>query len=132
VVAVVFTYHHVDHVMGVFPFDKEGWNKGWPRPVVYAHEAIPSHFDRYLKTLGWNTSINRRQFRIDAPIFHWPERYRYPGVVFKERLSFVAGEFTFHLQHGRGETDDAAWVWVPERRLLAPGEMVIWAAAQRR
>ena len=76
VAAVVFTHHHVDHVMGVFPFDEEAAKRGWPRPIVYAHEAVPAHFDRYLATLGFNTAINRRQFAIDAPNFKWPDRYR--------------------------------------------------------
>ena len=34
---------------------------------------MPEHFDRYLKTLGWNTAINRRQFAINVPHFTWPK-----------------------------------------------------------
>ena len=30
------------------------------------------------------------------------------------------------LFHGRGETDDATFVWLPERRVLASGDFVIW------
>jgi alkyl sulfatase BDS1-like metallo-beta-lactamase superfamily hydrolase len=29
--------------------------------------------------------------------------------------------------HGRGETDDATFVWLPEQRLLVSGDFVIWA-----
>ena len=127
VAAVVFTHHHVDHVMGVFPFDEEAAKRGWPRPIVYAHEAVPAHFDRYLATLGFNTAINRRQFAIDAPNFKWPDRYRYPDVLYRHRMSFRRGELSFHLEHARGETDDATWVWIPERRIVATGDLVIWA-----
>ena len=34
---------------------------------------------------------------------------------------------TFELHHGMGETDDATWTWVPERRILHPGDLFIWA-----
>jgi alkyl sulfatase BDS1-like metallo-beta-lactamase superfamily hydrolase len=127
VAAAIYTHHHVDHVMGVFPFDEEAAGRGWPRPVVYAHESLPGHFDRYRATLGLNTAINRRQFAIDAPTFRWPERYRYPDVLYRDRLSFARGGLSFHLEHARGETDDATWVWIPERRVLAAGDLVIWA-----
>ena len=32
------------------------------------------------------------------------------------------------LRHARGETDDATWVWWPERRILWTGDLFIWVA----
>jgi alkyl sulfatase BDS1-like metallo-beta-lactamase superfamily hydrolase len=125
--AAIFSHHHVDHIFGVGPFEAEAQEKGWARPLVYGHEALDWHFDRYKRTLGWNTAINRRQFAIDAPQFKWQENYRYPDVTYQERMRFRAGELTFELRHTRGETEDATWTWVPERRLLAPGDLFIWA-----
>jgi len=125
--AVVFSHHHVDHVFAVARFEEEHRRRGWPPPVVYAHELLPAHFDRYRRTLGWNAAINRRQFAIDAPKFRWPDRYRYPDVVYRDRLTFERGALSFHLRHGRGETDDHTWTWVPERRILATGDLFIWA-----
>jgi alkyl sulfatase BDS1-like metallo-beta-lactamase superfamily hydrolase len=125
--AAVFSHHHVDHVFAVRRFDEEHEARGWPPPVVYAHELLPAHFDRYLRTLGWNTAINRRQFAIDVPKFRWPDRYRYPDVVYRDRLRFQRGALSFHLHHGRGETDDHTWTWVPERGILATGDLFIWA-----
>jgi alkyl sulfatase BDS1-like metallo-beta-lactamase superfamily hydrolase len=125
--AVVFSHHHVDHVFAVRRFDEEHERRGWPPPVVYAHELLPAHFDRYLRTLGWNTAINRRQFAIDVPKFRWPDRYRYPDVVYVDRLRFQRGALSFHLHHGRGETDDHTWTWIPERKILATGDLFIWA-----
>jgi alkyl sulfatase BDS1-like metallo-beta-lactamase superfamily hydrolase len=126
-VAAIFSHHHVDHVFATLRFDEEAREKGWPAPIVYAHELMPQHFDRYKRTLGWNTAINRRQFAIDAPQFRWPEQYRYPDVVYRDRLTFKRGELTFHLHHGRGETDDHTWVWISERKILAPGDLFIYA-----
>jgi len=125
--AAVFSHHHIDHVFAVGRFDREHARRGWPPPVVYAHERLPAHFDRYLRTPGWNTAINRRQFAIDVPQFRWPDRYRYPDVVYRDRLQFQRGGLTFHLHHGCGETDDHTWTWVPERGILATGDLFIWA-----
>lgn len=125
--AVVFSHHHVDHVFAVGPFDEEARSRGWPPPVVYAHERLPGHFDRYRRTLGWNTAINRRQFAIDVPAFRWPDRYRHPDIVYRDRLTFRRGTLEFQLFHGRGETDDHTWTWIPERRILATGDLFIWA-----
>ena len=127
VVAAVFSHHHVDHIFATHRFDAEAEERGWPRPTVYAHELTPDHFDRYVKTIGWNTAINRRQFAIDLPQFRWPEQYRYPDVVYRHRITFTRGELTFHLHHARGETDDHTWTWIPERKILAPGDLFIWA-----
>ncbi len=34
----------------------------------------------------------------------------------------------FELHHARGETDDHTWVWMPERKVLCPGDLFIWAS----
>ena len=125
--AAVFSHHHVDHVFGVGAFEEEARAKGWPMPLVYAHENVARNFDRYKKTLGWNTAINRRQFAINLPQFHWQEQYRYPDVAYSDRLVFRRGELTFELNYARGETEDATWTWIPERKILAPGDLFIWA-----
>lgn len=125
--AAVFSHHHIDHIFGVGPFEVEAADKGWPRPLVYAHRDIPRHFDRYKKTLGWNTAINRRQFAFLPPHFRWPEAYRYPDVTYEHRLTFRQGGLTFELHHTRGETEDATWTWIPERKLLHTGDLFIWA-----
>lgn len=126
-VAAVFSHHHVDHIFGVDVFDAEAAERGWARPVVYGHHRMPEHFDRYRRTLGWNTAINRRQFAIDIETFQWPEHYRYPDVTFDDRLSFRVGDLTFELHCARGETDDHVWTHIPERNIITPGDLFIWA-----
>ena len=125
--AAVFSHHHVDHIFGVGPFEQEAAEKRWARPIVYGHEELAWNFDRYKRTRGWNRAINRRQFAIDVPQFQWPAEYRYPDVTYRDRLSFRQGTLNFELYHGRGETNDATYTWVPEKRLLSPGDLFIWA-----
>jgi alkyl sulfatase BDS1-like metallo-beta-lactamase superfamily hydrolase len=126
--AAVYSHHHIDHVFGTARFEQEAAERGRPRPVVYAHADLPGNFDRYLRTLGWNLRINQRQFGLyGLANFTWPDRYRYPDVTFDDRLTFRRGELTFELHHDRGETDDATWTWVPERKVLHPGDLFIYA-----
>ncbi len=39
--AAVYSHHHVDHVFGTARFEAEATERGWPQPVVYAHEDLP-------------------------------------------------------------------------------------------
>ena len=124
---VIFSHHHVDHIFAVQKFDEECKEKNLPLPKVYSHSLTPKHFDRYKKTQGWNTAINRRQFAIDSDKFSWPSSYRYPDEIYENECSFKQGNFTFNLHHARGETDDHTWVHIPEAKILAPGDLFIWA-----
>ncbi|MGE5288653.1 MAG: alkyl sulfatase dimerization domain-containing protein [Micromonosporaceae bacterium] len=123
--AIAFYSHgHIDHVMGMGPFDAEAQAAGRARPQVVAHEAVNDRFDRYVMTAGYNTVINQRQFQ--APGLRWPTEYRHPDVTFRDALTVTRGELTFQLFHAKGETDDAAVGWVPEHKLLLPGDLFIW------
>jgi alkyl sulfatase BDS1-like metallo-beta-lactamase superfamily hydrolase len=121
---VIFTHGHVDHVFAVPLFAKEAEERGWPRPRAVAHEAVPKRFDRYIMTAGYNSVINHRQF--GQPVT-WPTNYTYPDVTYRDAMTLTIGGVRFELNHARGETDDHTWVWVPERRVLCPGDLVIWA-----
>jgi alkyl sulfatase BDS1-like metallo-beta-lactamase superfamily hydrolase len=125
--AAVFSHHHVDHVFGTRRFEEEATAEGWEQPVVYAHEAMPEHFDRYVETAGWNGAINTRQFGLGLTRLEHPTEYRHPDVTYTDAVTFQRGELTFELRHARGETDDATWTWVPEKKILHPGDLFIWA-----
>jgi alkyl sulfatase BDS1-like metallo-beta-lactamase superfamily hydrolase len=123
----VYSHHHVDHVFGTAPFEAEAAERGWPAPRVIAQRDVPAHFARYQRTAGWNAAINQRQFGLPAEELSWPVDYRFPDVLYQDALTFERGGLTFELHHARGETDDATWTWVPELRLLHPGDLFIWA-----
>jgi alkyl sulfatase BDS1-like metallo-beta-lactamase superfamily hydrolase len=123
---VVYTHGHIDHVFGVGPYEAEAEAAGRPGPRVVAHERVPARFDRYRLTAGYNAVINARQFQI--PAFRWPTDYRYPDETYASQAALDVGGQRFELHHGMGETDDATWVWLPDRKVLCAGDMFIWAS----
>jgi len=122
----IFTHGHIDHVFGVDLYEEEARTNGWEPPRVVAHAALVDRFDRYRITAGYNGVINQRQFR--APSLQWPTEYRYPDETYTDSLTLEVGGERFELFHDRGETDDATWIWSPERRILFAGDMFIWAS----
>ncbi|MBI2168377.1 MAG: MBL fold metallo-hydrolase [Actinobacteria bacterium] len=119
----VYSHGHIDHVFGVPVFEEEAVAEGWAPPRAVAHEAMPARFDRYILTAGYNGVINSRQFGADVP---WPTEYRYPDETYRDRLDLDIGGERFELHHARGETDDHTWTYVPGRKVLCTGDLVIW------
>jgi len=116
--AAVYTHGHIDHVFGTAAFEAEA-------PLtVYGHRAVDARFDRYARSAGYNAVINQRQFRV--PGLRWPLEYRHIDVAYDDRHDVEVAGTRFELHHARGETDDHTWVWVPERRLLCTGDLIIW------
>lgn len=128
----ILTHGHVDHAYGVHAFMREDQ----PRPRVVAHEAMEARFRRYERTAGHNRAINARQFAGDVEgslggegsggeeaIFGYPEVG--PNLTFREGVTLTVGELTFEVVACRGETDDAAWVYCPERDVLCTGDLFI-------
>jgi alkyl sulfatase BDS1-like metallo-beta-lactamase superfamily hydrolase len=81
-------------------------------------------FDRYDATHGLNSLVMGRQF--NQPGYTFPEGHRRPDQVYDDALTLTVGGVRIELFHGRGETDDATFVWLPEQRVLASGDFVIW------
>lgn len=121
----VYTHGHVDHAYGLPPFLEEAAAKRWSPPEIVGHSAIRARMDRYIETQGYNSIINERQF--GQPI-EWPVDPIYPTATYDTEMSLEVGGTTFLLRHGKGETDDHTWVYMPERRVLCTGDLFIWAA----
>ncbi|HYK34149.1 MAG TPA: alkyl sulfatase dimerization domain-containing protein [Streptosporangiaceae bacterium] len=122
----VYSHGHIDHVFGVPVWEAESAERGWPAPVVIAHEALPARFDRYIMTAGYNEVINQRQFGV--PGLRWPVEYRYPDRTYADELTVEVGGTVFALRHEKGETDDHTVTWLPDRRVLCSGDLFIWAS----
>lgn len=126
---VVYTHGHFDHVGGMAAFDADARARGYDRPHVVAHENVPKRFDRYTRTSGYNAVINARQFGARPLALEgrsqW-ERWRQPDETYADAMSFEQGGMVFELRHGKGETDDHTWVWVPSLKLICAGDFFIW------
>jgi alkyl sulfatase BDS1-like metallo-beta-lactamase superfamily hydrolase len=124
--AALYTHGHIDHVFGLGPYEEEADAAGRAGPRVVSHELVSARFDRYRLTAGYNAVINARQFKI--PGLQWPTEYRYPDETYVRRHDVEVGGQRFELHHGRGETDDHTWIWMPERRAVCTGDLFIWAS----
>jgi alkyl sulfatase BDS1-like metallo-beta-lactamase superfamily hydrolase len=122
---VVYTHGHVDHVGGAPAFLADAAQRGQPRPTLWSHEGLPARFARYQATWGWNNEVNRRQFQLPAGRDAFPRAFVAPDRTYRdEAVIDLAGE-RVELHHARGETDDATWVWLPERRLALVGDLSV-------
>ncbi len=127
----IFTQGHVDHAYGL----KHFLVTGQADPRVIAHKAMPARFARYLKTRGYNAAINARQFGGTAELAELkPENFKsfgfpdiQPNTLYDERMDIRVGGVTFEIHHCRGETDDHTWIFCPDRGVLCPGDLFIWA-----
>ncbi len=123
---VVLTHGHPDHTGGLDCIDAAADERGEPRPHVISHVGVPERFEKYQRSFEYNAIVNRRQFQDET--ITWPSEYRYPDETYCQEMSLQVGALTCELRHGRGETDDATWVWLPQERVLCCGDFFMWVA----
>ena len=118
---VIYTHGHVDHVTGTEYISNafEGTTK------VIAHENVAKRFDRYKKTIGYNAIINQRQFGLPSPVF--PNDFIYPDIVYSDEYELEFNESILTLTHGKGETDDATYIYSTKEEALFTGDFFIWS-----
>ena len=119
----IYTHGHIDHIgVNFMPEFKDDNYR------VVAHENVVGRFDRYIKTNGYNTIINQRQFQLPKESYQFQNEFRYPDLTYSDYLRFDVGEETFELFHGKGETNDATIIWMPKHRYCFVGDFFIWNA----
>lgn len=121
---VIYTHGHIDHSWGARLLDQKADARGVARPRIVAHRNVLHRFDRYDATHGLNSLVMGRQF--NQPGYTFPDGHRRPDEVYDDSLALTVGGVRIDLFHGRGETDDATFVWLPDRRVLVSGDFVIW------
>ena len=114
--AVIYTHGHHDHVLGAPALVEEGTE-------VIAHENVPERFRRYTLTRDHINRINGIQFGRDLTGRTY--QYVYPTVTYHQRYELVLGGRRIELFHGKGETDDATVVHVPDARAVFAGDFLI-------
>jgi glyoxylase-like metal-dependent hydrolase (beta-lactamase superfamily II) len=125
----IYTHGHIDHAYGLDAFLVPGQKK----PRVIAHSAMPARFARYAATARHNAALNARQFggTVEAQSQDAYAAFGQPPIppdtLYDDRMTITVSGVTFELHHCRGETDDHTWVWCPERRVVCPGDLFIWA-----
>jgi alkyl sulfatase BDS1-like metallo-beta-lactamase superfamily hydrolase len=129
--AIVYTHGHVDHVGGSAAVLADAAERGHRPPRVLGHENVPSRFDRYELTDGYNHAVNRRQFGgVGGGLGEGRDRFSLdwvrPQVTFRDRLVLDVGDLEIELHHDLGETDDHSWAWLPRQRYLITGDFLCW------
>jgi len=125
----IYTHGHIDHAYGLEAF----LIPGQKRPRVIGHRAMPARFARYQATAGHNAALNARQFggTVEAQggdaFQAFAAQPIAPDTLYDERLDIDVGGVRFEIHHCRGETDDHSWIWCPERGVVCPGDLFIWA-----
>jgi alkyl sulfatase BDS1-like metallo-beta-lactamase superfamily hydrolase len=128
---LIFTHSHIDHVGGASVWVEEGTQ-------VIATEAFSEHFfKQYGRYLAAERDRAARQFGHLVPPEALPchalgarmdlDAAMRSGAVmptrsFSDSLELEIGETRIRLLEAHGETHDQLLVWLPEQRLLLPGD----------
>ncbi|HEC08686.1 MAG TPA: MBL fold metallo-hydrolase [Acidimicrobiales bacterium] len=131
---LVYTHGHIDHVGGSGVFARDASERGHPRPRVVGHAAVADRFARYRLTDGYNRLINARQFggvRSIAGMGGQDETFLPAEVLetdltYEDHMTLEVGGLEMELRYARAETDDHTWTWIPEKSMIAAGDLVIW------
>ena len=122
--AIVYTHGHRDHAAGTRTYLDEAEARADARPEIVGHENVAARFDRYELTDGYNAVINARQFGRGGDTFF--DDWVRPDHTYRLEDTVTFGDSRFDLHHGKGETDDHTWTWVPEHRAVVAGDFFIW------
>ena len=137
--AIIYTHNHADHVFGGRGFVEDPIAAG---VEVIAHATTEYYIDRVVGIL--RPVLSRRSDRMfgvalpSGPAGHVNcgigpaleiDGTRTLGLLrptrtFEERLSLRIAGVQLELVHAPGETNDQLFVWLPEKRVLLPGDNI--------
>ena len=128
----IYSHGHFDHAFGYEFFLKEINKNGWEMPEVIAHENCIKRFKKYQMLDKYHDWINKMQFasirgRVQGTIVSAQEIIE-PTIILKgneDSFKFELGNVNFEVYHNKGETDDSVWLWVPEKRTICTGDLMV-------
>jgi len=137
--AIIYTHNHTDHIFGAKVFAANG------DVPVYAHESTWAHIERIMNVLRPVISVRSYHMfgsylesggervvndGIGPALAHSPDGATdiygliKPTHTFSDKLDVTIAGRRLQLIHSPGETDDQIVVWLPDERVLLPGDNV--------
>lgn len=130
--AIIYTHFHPDHIFGASAFAGKG------APEIFAHASLDDSISRAVsETAPMNGSRSMRMYGsfldkksminvgIGPFLSHGRSStlgYIKPSSTFRDRMKVTVAGIPFELIHAPGETDDAIYVWLPDRKILLSGD----------
>jgi alkyl sulfatase BDS1-like metallo-beta-lactamase superfamily hydrolase len=137
--ALVYTHNHADHIFGARGFVPEG------EVDVYAHETTNAYINRVVSIIRPIIAVRSARMFGDllpksgedalvnvgiGPFLEigphaggTPSLIR-PNRTFRDKLEVEIAGVRLELVHAPGETNDQIFVWLPEKKVLLPGDNV--------
>jgi alkyl sulfatase BDS1-like metallo-beta-lactamase superfamily hydrolase len=134
VAAIVYTHFHTDHTSGAKAL------AGNSSPAVYSQELLPHYLDQTAAVVRDITE--KRAYRMYGVFLEYEAMVNCgigphlaidehttfgvlrPTVTFKDSLSAKIAGIQFKFYHTPGETPDQLCVWLPEQKILFPGDNI--------
>ena len=131
--AIIYTHNHGDHTYGATVFAEDS------DAEIYAHDSTEEYLSRVIGTIRPIISArSNRMFGNSLPksevenngIGPFLEIGRdgrqtgllYPTKTFSDKIKFEVGGVKVELFHAPGETNDQLFVWLPDKKVLFPGD----------
>ena len=121
---IIYTHSHGDHIRGAKVFHT-------PDTQVIAQKRLPEELAQMTRMRPYWNRVAALQFgfRLEpeergVTLLNHPESgYVPPDVLVDEVYQFREGNLSFELYHTQGETVDHLMIWIPEERVLFPGDL---------
>lgn len=113
---IIYTHGHWDHVHAAEVFKEK-------ETQIIAHKNVIDRFYKYQHLNEYTYSLNNTQFQGKLGITSYD--FIRPNIVFSDNYQFSLGGKTFHIIHGKGETDDHCFVHIPEDKVVYSGDFFV-------